>query len=270
MDKTLKNILRPITPKIVKKMRAFFTIDLDDYILLPKNAITHSTDGLYTLHNADFRKDPLFQESYALARRVDEGQLLGKNDIPWRMHVLYWAGNYAKNIPGDFVDCGVNTGFCARSLMHYIGFEKLNKKYYLLDTFYGLDPRFSSQEEMETHKHFKYEEQDNYERVKKTFSQFNVEIVKGAIPETLPRVKTDSICFLHLDMNTALPEVAALEYFWNKISKGGVVLFDDYGFKGHLPQKEAADAWAKKIGVEILSLPTGQGLIIKNEQGRIN
>lgn len=264
MKESIKGILRPITPRLIKKIYKYFSINLDDYVLLSKKDLTYAIDGLYTFHNADFRQESLFIESYALAREIDDKHCLSKNDIPWRMHVLYWAGTYAKDLPGDFVDCGVNTGFCARSLMHYIGFEKLNKKYFLLDTFNGLDPRFSTKEEMATQKYSGYDKQDLYETVKKTFAGFNTEIIRGAVPETLPLVKTNSICFLHLDMNVALPEVAALEYFWNKISKGGVILFDDYGFRGHSAQKVAEDAWAAKNGVEILSLPTGQGLLIKN------
>ncbi len=264
MKKTLKNIVRPITPKWVKKIYTFFSIDLDDYILLPKDRLTYATDDLYTFHNADFMKDPLFIESYELAKKVDAKHCLRKNDIPWRMHVLYWAGNYVKNIPGDFVDCGVNTGFCARSLMHYISFEKLDKKYFLLDTFGGLDPKYSTEKELEIHKTMHYDTQDLHETVKKTFAGFNAEIIKGTVPETLPLVKTDALCFLHLDMNAALPEVSALDYFWPKISKGGVVLFDDYAYAGNHLMKETHDAWAKKHGVEILSLPTCQGLLIKS------
>lgn len=263
MNKHIKNILRPITPKIAKKAYNYFRIDLDDYYLLPKKDLTYATDQLYTFHNADFKKDPLFIESYKLARKVDNDHCLGKNDIPWRMHVLYWAGNHVKNIPGDFVDCGVNTGFCARSLMHYIAFKKLNKKYFLLDTFGGLDPRYSTEKEMEIHNTMHYDKQDLYETVKKTFADFNVKIIKGTVPDTLHQINTDSICFLHLDMNAAMPEVLALDFLWNKISKGGIVLFDDYAYQGNHIMKETHDAWAKKHGVQILSLPTCQGLLIK-------
>lgn len=264
MKETLKNIVRPITPRLVKKIYNYFRIDLDDYILLEKNRLTYATDELYTFHNADFMKDPLFIESYELAKKVDNKHCLKKNDIPWRMHVLYWAGTYAKNIPGDFVDCGVNTGFCARSLIHYISFEKLNKRYFLMDTFGGLDPKYSTEEEMKIHNTMHYDKQDLYETVRKTFEGFNVEIIKGTVPDTLPLVKTNSICFLHLDMNAALPEVSALDFFWKKIPKGGVVLFDDYAYAGNHTMKETHDAWAKKNGMQILSLPTCQGLIIKN------
>jgi hypothetical protein len=117
---------------------------------------------------------------------------------------------------------------------------------------------------MEADNWFKYKEKtDTYENAKKTFAGFNVEIIKGSVPDTLPQVHVKKICFLHLDMNAVIPEVMALDFFWEKISKGGVVLFDDYAYQGCHDHKEAHDAWAKKHNVEILSLPTGQGLLIK-------
>jgi hypothetical protein len=64
-------------------------------------------------------------------------------------------------------------------------------------------------------------------------------------------------------MNCVQPEIAAMEYFWPKLVAGGVVIIDDYGFSGHEAQKTAADTFAESVGVKILSLPTGQGLMLK-------
>ncbi len=263
MKNNFKNILRIMTPRPLKRLYKSLRINPDDYILLPKKDITYATDQLYTFHNADFMKEKRFAEAYALAKKVDDKHCLGKNDIPWRMHVLYWAGTIAKNIPGDFIDCGVNTGFCARSLIQYIDFNKTGKKYYLLDTFAGLDPKYSSEKELEIHKTMKYNQKDLYETVTNTFKNLNVEIIKGSVPDTLSKVKTETVAFLHLDMNSAIPEVSALDFFWNKISKGGIVLFDDYAYEGNHIMKATHDVWAKSHGVEILSLPTAQGLLIK-------
>jgi hypothetical protein len=71
------------------------------------------------------------------------------------------------------------------------------------------------------------------------------------------------VAFLHLDMNCALPERSALEFFWPRLSLGGVVLFDDYTYFGHNSQTEEIDAAARSLGIRILALPTGQGLIVK-------
>lgn len=42
-----------------------------------------------------------------------------------------------------------------------------------------------------------------------------------------------------------------------------MVLLDDYGYRGHDLQADAMDAAALALGTDILSLPRGQGLIIK-------
>ncbi len=106
-------------------------------------------DFLYTYHNADFINDKRFIESYRPRKLTDKSNtLLKDNDIRWRMHVLTWAASHAAQLSGDFVDCGVNTGIFARSIIIYINFNKMNKKYYLLDTFKGLYPKYSSEKEL--------------------------------------------------------------------------------------------------------------------------
>jgi hypothetical protein len=42
-----------------------------------------------------------------------------------------------------------------------------------------------------------------------------------------------------------------------------MVLLDDYAYLGHEEQTHALDEAAKSFGVEILSLPTGQGILMK-------
>jgi hypothetical protein len=64
-------------------------------------------------------------------------------------------------------------------------------------------------------------------------------------------------------MNIALPERAALEYFWPKLVSGAVVVLDDYNWLSYREQKLAHDAFAKSMGVQILPMPTGQGVLIK-------
>ena len=137
------------------------------------------------------------------------------------------------------------------------------KKFYLLDTFCGLSGTLiSDEEEAIGRKSGGYEE--CYEDVRKTFKDFsNVQIIKGIIPDTLIEVKAEKIVFLSIDMNCAAPEIAAAEYFWERIVRGGIILLDDYNYCGYEPQMKAFDEFAFKRGVRVLALPTGQGLIIK-------
>lgn len=261
----MKNILKKVLPKsafnFLKKINYF--LHLDEYHLLQKSKVTYAQDLLYTFHNADFMKDKLFLDSYALGKAT--GSNLLHEDIHWRIHVLCWAAYHAKHLEGDFVDCGVNTGVFSRAIINYIDFNKTGKKYYLLDTFEGLDKQFSSVDELKRNSLMGYKHEGSvYEQVKATFKDFNVEIIKGAVPATLPLVKSDKICFLSIDMNCVKPEVDALEFFWDKMVSGGVILLDDYGYANSTnDQKMAHDAFAERKGVKILTMPTCQGLLIK-------
>jgi hypothetical protein len=64
-------------------------------------------------------------------------------------------------------------------------------------------------------------------------------------------------------MNIAYPEGAASAHFWERLTPGAVVIYDDYASQAHAPQKLALDAFAAERDVRILSLPTGQGLLLK-------
>ncbi len=66
----------------------------------------------------------------------------------------------------------------------------------------------------------------------------NVEIIKGAVPDTLGLVDTERVAFLSLDMNTRDPEIAAAEFFWDRMTSGAAIVLDDYGWRKHLEQKQ--------------------------------
>ena len=262
----MKLKINKILPKklydFLSKIKMIFS---DKYYFLSKSGITYSHDLLYTFHNADFLKDPLFVESYKLGKQTDKGMLLSDYDIEWRIHVLCWAAKHATHLQGDFVDCGVHTGIFARSVINFIDFQNTGKKYYLIDTFEGLSEQYSTPEEMRRNSDMKYGNRGNiYEQVKKTFDGFNVEIIKGVVPDALSQVTSKKICFLSVDMNCVYPELAALNFFWNKMVSGGIIILDDYGYSNATnDQKKAHDDFALSKGVMVLTLPTCQGLIVK-------
>ena len=155
------------------------------------------------------------------------------------------------------------------AVMHYTNFKTLQKKFYLLDTFCGLSEKYISEEEKKLGIGERYYGKDyyqeGYDTVKETFKEFkNVEIIRGTVPDTLPLVKAEKVCYLSIDMNCAAPEIAAGEFFWDKLVTGAVIVLDDYGWNKHIVQKRAWDDFASRKGVQVLSLPTGQGLIFKD------
>jgi O-methyltransferase len=254
----LTQLRRVIKPHHVERMANYFAAPQQ----LTVGPLTYNQDGLATSHSVDFMNEQRFREAYALGKSTGSWRAA---EIHWRAYVACWAADKAKTLEGDFVECGVNKGGLARSVIHYVEFPKLDKKFYLLDTFHGLAERYLTDAEKNREKAgdltWGYEE--CYDLVKETFKDFNVEIIRGPVPETLPLVKTQKVSYLSLDMNCAIPEVAAAEFFWDKLVSGAVILLDDYGWANHEDQKEAFDRFASEKHVKVLPLPTGQGLIIK-------
>lgn len=227
----------------------------------------YSHDGLMTDHNHEFIRDPRFDTAYKRGVRAARTDY----QVEWRTHIALWAAITAGKLPGDFVECGVNWGFLSSAIMEYLDWNKTNKTFYLLDTFHGLDEQLLNDEErtagaVENGRKMLKSGMYNtdVETVRGNFSEWNnVKVIQGAVPGTLGQVAADRVAYLHIDMNCAAPEVAALEFFWPKLVPGAMVLLDDYGFRKHESQKRAMDECARQYGVMVASLPTGQGLIIK-------
>ena len=97
-----------------------------------------------------------------------------------------------------------------------------------------------------------------------SFKEFsNVIVVQGIVPEVLSKLNIRKVAYLHLDMNCVPPEVAAFNYFWERLVPGGFVLLDDYAYKNRKLQHVAMNDAAAAKDMKIASLPTGQGLLIK-------
>src|SRR5260370_23747644 len=103
-----------------------------------------------------------------------------------------------------------------------------------------------------------------YEVARRNFAPFpRARLVRGKVPDTLATVSIPKVCYLSLDMNIVQPEIAAIEFFWDKLSAGAPVILDDYVWSHYVPQKEAMDRFAQQKGVSILTLPTGHGMLLQ-------
>lgn len=225
-------------------------------------------DGLLTVHNDHFRNDPQFRAAYERGIEASAGV---DPHFEWRVHVALWAARTAARLPGDFVECGVNAGFISSAIMQRLKWSHTGKQFYLIDTFAGPDLNQFSAEEIERGR-LKIAQNavaagayvTDMDRVRRNFSGWrNVQVVRGLVPDILSSIPFGPLAFLHLDLNCAFPEREALRFFWKLLTPGGIVLLDDYAYFGHGAQTEAVDEFAMGAGAEVLSLPTGQGLIIK-------
>lgn len=236
---------------------------------VPFDRVAHyGEDGLYTVHNDGFAREAAFLDAYV--RGVAAGHGVDPH-TRWRIHVALWAARSALRVPGDFVECGVNAGMVSSAVMRYLDWARLDRTYYLIDTFAGpVLEQFSAEEHQSGWVKLVQQAVDtggyvtDIDRVRANFAEWpNAVVVQGVVPDVLPSTAIRRVSFLHLDLNCAAPERAALEYFWPRIEPGGFVLFDDYAFHGVPAQKQAIDDWAAASGAAVLSLPTGQGLIVR-------
>lgn len=233
--------------------------------------------------NVGFLHDPKFIAAYQ--RGMNSGHCIGRPPgsdldihIEWRVAVCCWAARHAAKLRGDFVECGVNTGIFSLAVCEYVDFNSLDKSFYLFDTFEGIPIDQMSDKEKSIRKTnvvspdgkstapSKYNEMypQCYEIAARNFAPFpRAHLVRGTVPESLSAVNIESVAYLSIDMNIAYPERAAIERFWPKLSSGAIVVLDDYAWQAHAEQKATLDEFTRDVGVEILTLPTGQGLIIK-------
>ena len=227
----------------------------------------YDQDGLRSVHNHEFMDDPSFRKAYERGVRAT-----GRDyEWHWRVHVGLWVATCASRLAGDFVECGVNRGFLSSAIMDYLDWDSLGKQFYLLDTFKGMDERFISAEDKAAGAVEKNRNNlangfytSRSDEVGANFSEWkNLSLIEGAIPETLAQVRAQKISYLHLDMNCSTPEVAAAEFFWERLVPCALLLLDDYAYRGYRAQKVAMDRFAQTKASKILSLPTGQGLLIK-------
>ena len=225
----------------------------------------YTEDIISTAANTGFMQDQKFIDAYSKCVEADKGRLLpGEYSIRWRIQTLLWAAKYASKLEGDFVDFGGGFGLFSSAIYEYLKFDNLSKKYYLLDSFEGLQDKNLLPVEtraLENYKRFG----SYYEEVKEKFKEFKkMTIIQGFVPETLSELNVDKVCFVSIDFNCVEPEKEALSFIWDKVVKGGIIIFDDYGFPGHDPQKLSHDEFAQSKDCLIYTCPTGQGILIKS------
>lgn len=206
-----------------------------------------------------FMEDPAFLSAYQAGQAAGSW---GGSDVHWRVHVLCWAARQALSVQGDFVECGVNRGGYSSAVMNFTAFRRTGRRFFLLDSFEGMPAAYVRQKSTD-HREFYVHYRDCYEEVKARFKDDPVVLVRGIIPESLPRADVQKVAFISIDLNFAEPEIAALEYFWPRLQVGAIVVFDDHGFRGFEAQRAAHVAFARRHGVPILALPTGQAVLIK-------
>jgi hypothetical protein len=166
-----------------------------------------------------------------------------------------------KEVPGEIIECGV---FKGASYLRFAMFREIfgnpfSKKIIGFDTFSEF-PETTFQDDTKARNKFissAGSDSISKEQLLKILDNKglnkHVDLIEGDITETVPSyVKANpelKISLLNLDTDIYEPAVTILEHLYPKITKGGILMLDDYGT--HPGETKAVDEYFKNKTVEI-------------------
>jgi O-methyltransferase len=220
--------------------------------------ILHCDNMMVAFRNFSFLKDREFVET-VLAQTIENDTEFSK---VWRLHTYNWCCSNALAMAGDLVECGVHRGLYSSVMLSHVDLAAKGKRIFLYDTFDGLDDRYSTERERDQAE-VSYQIENWEQSVRERFSQWpHAIVIKGPVPDILNDTAPDKVAFLHLDMNAAAAEIAALDFFQERLVTGAQILLDDFGRLENMEIYPAMQDWFEQRNLPILELPTGQGLVI--------
>jgi O-methyltransferase len=210
----------------------------------------HGGDDLITwFRHLGFTSDPEFVAAFERYR--EDGVLRARL---WRIYTLCWAARSCLDIDGDFVDIGCYDGKTIDIVRRYCSFASSQKQWWLYDLF-DYHPTEPSKQ---------HHGPQLADQVKQLFADDpKIRIVKGMLPDTLLHEMPDQIAFVQVDLNAASAELSCLEAIYDRISVGGMIVLDDYGFHRYRSSYQAQKPFFEARGALAYECPTGQGIVIK-------
>lgn len=174
-----------------------------------------------------------------------------------RAFVLYTLSKNCNFIDGNYAELGVYKGAGSKIILE----ASRNKDIYLFDTFEGLpetnsilDPYWGKGDLNDT----------SLEEVESFLNSRNVLFFKGFFPESAKEIHNDiKFSFVHIDVDIYQSCVDACHYFYPKMTKGGIILFDDYGFLSCPGVRKAVNDFFINKNEQVIYFATGQCMIIK-------
>ena len=86
---------------------------------------------------------------------------------------------------------------------------------------------------------------------------------KGWVPERFGEVADRSFAFVHIDVDLHDPTLESLAFFYPRLSPGGILVCDDYGFTSCPGAMLACDHYLQGKPEAMVQLPDGGGFLVK-------
>ncbi|MCX6243759.1 MAG: class I SAM-dependent methyltransferase [Bacteroidetes bacterium] len=168
------------------------------------------------------------------------------------------------NVPGAFAELGVYKGESAAVLHHM----DPGRKFHLFDTFKGLPAVDLANEtgEAATYTPDRFADTQIAFVLEKISGNENILIHPGYFPDTADPVKEERFALVNLDADLYKPTRAALEFFYPRLSPGGVIFIHDYNHKWEGIRKAIAEFTAT-IPETMVLMPDIDGTVMIVKSG---
>jgi O-methyltransferase len=178
---------------------------------------------------------------------------------PIRCWILYSLIKQSKSLDGEFWECGVYKGGTALLIRMMRDAITAKKKLRLFDSFEGM-PETNSK--LDVHKIGDFSD-TSLDSVRGIVGENEVYYHAGFIPKTYEDLDVKSIAFAHIDLDLHDAILESCRYIYPRLVKGGMMIFDDYGFPSCPGAKIAIDNFFGDKPEFPLVLPTAQAVIHK-------
>jgi|NGEPerStandDraft_6_1074524.scaffolds.fasta_scaffold178746_1 O-methyltransferase len=177
-----------------------------------------------------------------------------------RRWMVYQLLRLTKNTPGDTAECGAYRGASSYLICSFIEHATLPKIHHVFDSFEGLSQPVGLDGAHWRKNDLRADATD----AKKTLERFRkVEFYKGWIPDRFPEVADRHFSFVHIDVDIYEPTRDSMAFFYPRLSDGGIILCDDYGFKSCPGATKAVDDFLRDKPEKMVALSDGGGFMIK-------
>lgn len=166
-------------------------------------------------------------------------------------------------IEGDVAECGTFKGGSAFFLARHIANRKLAKRLCLFDSFQGLSTPADIDGNWWTAGDLCSSMQELRRNLEPLGKLDFVELYQGWIPQRFSEVSGRRFCFVHIDVDLARPTKDSLEFFYPRLNKGAVLLFDDYGFDSCPGVTQVVDEFMCDKPELLVNLSAGGAFFIK-------
>lgn len=161
-------------------------------------------------------------------------------------------------IPGDLAELGVYRGNSAGILVHYARLH--GRQLHLFDTFEGFDRRDLTGGDQDRNLDFA---DTSLDLVQRTVGLASVRWVKGHFPASVPSdLESTSFSVVHLDCDLYEPMKAGLEFFFPRLSPGGLLIVHDYCNRYWTGVKRAVDEFLLGVAERLVLIPDKSGTAV--------